>query len=98
MYTCAEITRSEIAHLQLEVDAKKIKTFCTIKRIFKQCSSTIPPISTKRTIISYLKSLNLSKTNVLQLFPHFKYIKYLSGPIVCWKRKYSNTGRNIFLN
>ena len=61
MYTCAEMTSSEIANLQLVVDAKKIKTFCTMKKGCKQWASTIPPISTKRTITFHLKSLNLSK-------------------------------------
>ena len=35
MYTCAEMTSSEIASLNLVVDAKNVKTFCTIKRLCK---------------------------------------------------------------
>ena len=71
MYTCAEMTSSEIANLQQVVDAKKNKTFYTVKRIFKQWSSTNPPISTKGTIVSHLKSLNLSKNCLLQFSPIF---------------------------
>ena len=85
MYACVEMRSSEITNLKLVVDAKKIKTFCTMKKVCKQWASTISPISTKRTITFHLKSLNLSKNCLLQLFPHFKYIKYLSGHIVCWK-------------
>ena len=36
MYTCAEMTSSEIANLKLVVDAKYVKTFCTIKILCKQ--------------------------------------------------------------
>ena len=49
MYTCAEMTSSEIANLQLVVNAKKIKTFCTMKRVCKQWTST--------------NSTNINKTN-----------------------------------
>ena len=65
------MTSSKTANLQLVVDENKNKTFYTVKRIFKQWSSTIPPISTKGTIISHLKSLNLSKNCLLQFFPIF---------------------------
>jgi len=32
-----------------------------MKRKFKQCWSTIPPVSTKQTITSRIKSLNIKK-------------------------------------
>jgi len=35
---------------------------CIMKRKFKQWCTTIPPNSTKRTIASHLKSLNIKKT------------------------------------
>ena len=34
---------------------------CYEKKVYKQRWSTIPPMSTKRTITSHLKSLNLKK-------------------------------------
>ena len=63
-----------IANLKLVVDAKNVKTFCTIKRLCKQWWSTIPPISTTRTMTSRLKSLNLSKHCLLSLAKQFDFL------------------------
>ena len=64
---CAEMRSCEITYLKIVVDAQIVKAFCTIKTICIQRRSTIPPISTKRTITSHLKSSKMSKTCLLSL-------------------------------
>ena len=104
MYTCAEMTSSEIANLKLVVDAKNVKIVCTIKRLCKQRWSTIPPISKTRTMTSHsaaiviwlfteLKSLNLSKNCLLSLAKQFYFLI-----LMCWKGNLAMQVGKLFFN
>jgi hypothetical protein len=75
MYTCAEMTSSEIASLNLVVDAKNVKTFCTMKRLCKQRWSTIPPISKTRTMTSHSAAIGIWLFTELRLMLELPRIK-----------------------